>query len=112
LHRILHHEDERKKRNEGSVNVLHPKPKQQGELLRGIIHEMTPSHGPWFEVINILKLCNEAFNKSASSIARKGMPTNQIPFVAHILHDKRFVACIIPLTVTVERELGLQSWIK
>jgi hypothetical protein len=72
------------------------------ELLRGIICERTPSHGPWFEVINILELCNEAFNESASLIARKGMPTNQIACVAHMLCDERFFACIILLTVTME----------
>jgi len=71
------------------------------ELLRGIVREMTPSHGPWFEVINILKLCDEAFNESASSIARKGMPTNRITCVAHMLCDERFLVCIIPLTVTM-----------
>jgi hypothetical protein len=72
------------------------------ELLRSIIREMTPSHRPWFEVINIFKLCNEAFNESASSIARKGMPTNRIACVAHMLCNERFLTCIIPLTVTTE----------
>jgi len=72
------------------------------ELLRSIIREITPSNGPWFEIINVLKLCNEAFNKSATSISRKGMPVNRIACVAHMLCDERFLACIIPLTVATE----------
>jgi len=72
------------------------------ELLRGIIREMTPTNGPWHEVINILKLCDEAFNESTASIARKGLPTNRIACIAHMLCDERFLACIIPLTVATE----------
>jgi len=64
-----------------------------------MIRETTPSNGPWFEVINLLKLCDEAFNESTASIARKGMPTNRIACVAHMLCDERFLACYIPLTV-------------
>jgi hypothetical protein len=72
------------------------------ELLQGMIREVTPSNGPWFEIINLLKLCDEAFNESASSISRIGLPTNRIACVAHMLCDERFLACVIPLTVTTE----------
>jgi hypothetical protein len=65
-----------------------------------MIGEITLSNGPWFEVMDLLKLCNEAFNKSTASISRrKGMPTNKIACIAHMLCDERFLACIIPLTV-------------
>jgi len=72
------------------------------ELLQSIIREITPSNCPWFEIINVLKLCNEAFNESAASMSRKGMPVNRIACVAHMLCDERFLACIIPLTVATE----------
>jgi len=72
------------------------------ELLWSIIWEITPCNGPWFEIINVLKLCDEAFDKSAASISRKGMPVNRIACVAHTLCDERFLACIIPLTVAME----------
>ena len=39
------------------------------ELLRMMIQEMTPSNGPWFEVVNLLKLCDEAFNESAAAVS-------------------------------------------
>jgi hypothetical protein len=57
-----------------------------------------PSNGPWFELVNLLKLCNEAFNESAASISKKGMPTNRIACITHMLGDERFLACIIPFT--------------
>jgi len=69
------------------------------EILRDMIREITPSNGLWFEVTNLLKLCDEAFNESTASIARKGMPTNRIACIAHMLCDERFLACYIPLTV-------------
>jgi hypothetical protein len=72
------------------------------ELLRSMIREITPSNGPWFEITKLLKLCDEAFNESAASISRKGMPMNRIACVAHMLCDERFLACIIPLTVGME----------
>jgi hypothetical protein len=72
------------------------------ELLQSIIREITPSNCPWFEIINVLKLCNEAFNESAASMSRKGMPVNRIACVAHMLCDERFLAYIIPLTVAME----------
>ncbi len=67
-----------------------------------MICEITPSNGPWFEITKLLKLCDEAFNESAASISRKGMPMNRIACVAHMLCDERFLACIIPLTVGME----------
>jgi len=63
---------------------------------------MTPSNGPWFEVVNLLKLCEEAFNESAAAVSRKGMLTNQIACISHMLCDERFLACIIPITVGTE----------
>lgn len=66
------------------------------ELLRGIIREMTPSNGPWFEINNILKLCYESFNESAASVAREGMPTNRIACIAHMLCNRGFLAFNIP----------------
>jgi hypothetical protein len=44
-------------------------------------------------------LCDEAFNESTALIARRGMPMNRIACIAHMLCDKRFLACYIPLTV-------------
>jgi hypothetical protein len=68
------------------------------ELLRGMIWEISPDNGPWFEVIQLLKMCNEAFNESVASITLKGMPTNCIACISYMLCDERFLACIIPLT--------------
>jgi len=72
------------------------------ELLQSMIREVTPSNVPWFEVMNLLKLCDEAFNESSASISRKGMPTNCIACISHMLCDERFFACIIPITVGTE----------
>jgi hypothetical protein len=72
------------------------------ELLRMMKREMTPSNGPWFEVVNLLKLCDEAFNESTAAVSRKGMPTNRIACISHMLCDERFLACIIPITVGTE----------
>jgi hypothetical protein len=52
--------------------------------------------------MNLLKLCDEAFNKSCASISRKGMPTNRIACISYMLCDERFLACIIPITVGTE----------
>jgi hypothetical protein len=68
------------------------------ELLWGMIWEISPDNGPWFEVIHLLKMCDEAFHESVASITRKGMPTNRILCISHMLCDERFIACIIPLT--------------
>jgi hypothetical protein len=72
------------------------------ELLCMMIREMTPSNGPWFEVVNLLKLCDEAFNEPAAAVSQKGMPTNRIACISHMLCDERFLACIIPITVGTE----------
>jgi hypothetical protein len=74
-----------------------------------MIQEITPSNGPWFEVMNLLKLCDEAFTKSAASISRKGMSMNRIACIAHMLCNERFLACIIPLMMGKELVVGLQS---
>jgi len=58
------------------------------ELLRSMIREVTPS--------------NEAFNESTAAVSRKGMLTNQIACISHMLCDERFLACIIPITVGTE----------
>jgi len=63
---------------------------------------MTPSNGSWFEVVNLLKLCDEAFNESAAAVSQKGMLTNRIACISHMLCDERFLACIIPITVGTE----------
>jgi len=68
------------------------------ELLWGMIREISPDNGPWFEVIPLLKMYDEAFNDSVASITRKGMPTNCIACISHMLCDERFLVCIIPLT--------------
>ena len=52
--------------------------------------------------MNLLKLCDEAFNKSCASISRKGMPTHRIACISYMLCDERFLACIIPITVGTE----------
>jgi hypothetical protein len=43
-------------------------------------------------------MCDETFYESAASITWKGMPTNYIACISHILCDERFLVCIIPLT--------------
>ncbi len=63
---------------------------------------ITLVNGPWFEVLQLLHHCNEAFNKSAAAITQKGMPTNHIACISHMLCYEKFVACIIPLTDVVE----------
>ncbi len=66
------------------------------------MQEMTPVNGLWFEVIQLLRHCDEAFNKCAAAVIWKGMPTNRIACISHMLCDERFLACIIPLTDVVE----------
>jgi hypothetical protein len=67
-----------------------------------MMHEITPVNGPWFEVIQLLRHCDEAFNESAAAVTRKGRPTNRIACISHMLCDEKFLACIIPLTDVVE----------
>jgi hypothetical protein len=80
------------------------------ELLWIMMREITPSNGPWFEMNNLLKLCDEAFNKSAPSISRKGMPKNRIACVAHMVCVERFLAFIIPLSVGTEAAGRPAEW--
>ncbi len=80
------------------------------------MHEITPVNGPWFEVIQLLRHCDEAFNESAAAVTWKGMPTNRIACISHMLCDEKFLACIIPLTDVVEPAADIhksyKTWIK
>jgi hypothetical protein len=55
-----------------------------------MIQEITLTNEPWFEVIQLVKMCDKAFNESAACIALKGMPTNCIACIPHMLCDERF----------------------
>jgi hypothetical protein len=63
-----------------------------------MIQEITPTNGLWFQVIQLLKIDDEAFKKSAASFTHKGMPTNHIACISHVLCDERMLACNILLT--------------
>jgi hypothetical protein len=39
------------------------------KLLWAMTQEITPTNGPWFKVIQLLKMCDKAFNESAATIA-------------------------------------------
>jgi hypothetical protein len=82
-----------------TYNILNQSNK---ENLRAMMREITPVNGPWFEVIQLLCHCDEVFNESAAAVTQKGMPTNRIACISHMLCDEKFLACIIPLTDVVE----------
>jgi hypothetical protein len=69
-----------------------------------MMHEITPVHGPSFEVIQLLCHCDKVFNESAIAGTWKGMPTNRIACISHMLCDEKFFTCIIPLTDVVGPE--------
>jgi hypothetical protein len=71
-------------------------------LLKDTVKELSPTHGPWHEVVQLLCHCNEAFDDSAAAIKLAGMPADCIACIAHILCDERVTACLIPLSVPVQ----------
>jgi hypothetical protein len=66
--------------------------------------EVNPTNGPWWELTQLLRNCEEAFNDSAASLHQVGMPTNRIACISHMLCDERVVACLIPLSVPVQSQ--------
>ena len=61
-----------------------------------VVSQLTPTHGPWDKVKQLLQHCDEAFNESTSSVKQADMPANQIACVYHMLTDERvifFVVC-------------------
>ena len=71
-------------------------------LLKDMMKQLSPTHGPWHEVVQLLCHCNEAFDDSAAAIKLAGMPADCIACIAHILCDERVTACLIPLSVPVQ----------
>ena len=61
-----------------------------------VVSQLTPTHGPWDKVKQLLTHCDEAFNESTSLAKQAGMPANRIACVYHMLTDERvifFVVC-------------------
>lgn len=74
------------------------------QLLKGFVAEVNPTNGPWWELTQLLRNCEEAFNDSAASLRQVGMPANRIACISHMLCDERVVACLIPLSVPVQSQ--------
>ena len=68
---------------------------------KSMLQELKPNHGPWLEVVQVLRMCDEAFNESAAALRQLGMPANRIACISHMLCDERIVACLIPISVPV-----------
>ena len=53
-----------------------------------MLRETTPDAGPWFEIISLLRKCDEAFNDSVAAVGHRGMPANRIACISHMLCDE------------------------
>jgi hypothetical protein len=74
------------------------------QLIKDMIHEIRPDHGPWLEMTQLLRNCDEAFNDSAAALWQTGMPANRIACISHMLCDERVLACLIPISVPVQAQ--------
>jgi hypothetical protein len=72
------------------------------QLLKDMIKEVNPEHGPWFELTQLLHNCDKAFNDSAAALHQVGMPANHIACIAHMLCDEHILACLISLSLPVQ----------
>jgi len=70
-------------------------------LLKDMMKQLSPTHGPWHEVVQLLHHCDKAFDESAATIKLFGMSANCIACIAHMLCDDRVITCLIPLSVPV-----------
>ena len=67
-----------------------------------VVSQLTPTHGPWDQVTQLLRHCDEAFNESTVSVKQAGMPANRIACVSHMLVDER----VTPLLVKAAEALN------
>jgi hypothetical protein len=58
------------------------------QLLKDMIKEVNPNHGPWCELTQLLHDCDEAFNDSAATLCQVRMPANRIAYIAHMLFNE------------------------
>jgi hypothetical protein len=73
-------------------------------LLKDMVKQLSPTHGPWHEVVQLLGHCDKAFDDSAAAIKHVGMPANHVACIAHKLCDEQVIACLIPLSVAVQSQ--------
>ena len=57
-------------------------------LMKEMVKQISPDHGPWHEVMQLLCNCNEAFDDSAAALRLVGMPANRTACIAHMLCDE------------------------
>ena len=58
------------------------------DAIRPMLRETTPGASPSFEIISLLRKCDEAFNDSVAAVGHRGMPANRIACISHMLCDE------------------------
>jgi hypothetical protein len=51
-----------------------PAKKKKVPEMYNMVKQLSPTHGPWHEVVQLLHNCDEAFNDSAAALRLVGMP--------------------------------------
>jgi hypothetical protein len=51
------------------------------QLLKDLLAEVRLTNNPWLELTQLLQNCDEAFNDSAASLCKVGMPANRIAWI-------------------------------
>jgi hypothetical protein len=57
-------------------------------LVEEMVKQLSPTHGPWHKVVQLLCNCDEAFNDSVVALRLFGMPANQFFSPYQFTHKK------------------------